>query len=515
MSVSPAQGQAWVLIESGSNQDFIFQSNRQHFHVGASDVLKRIPLWVDRAVKEATVDPEAVVIKTSSKAMLLVEDVETGRRIVTSVTSAALREAPGLDIWGVVEDALIVGDPMDPTRIEQLHRRHAITRWQRPTPRQREPLHPFTEICAVTGRPATNLVPVPGNPQETMAVSRLTGRVFDVAQAARARMAGEYGDAVLEDLTVEVVNAGWVAVVHADGNGVGDLIKHINGVDEYRRFSEELEGATREAFTEAIDGVDGRDWLVPLIIGGDDITVLCDASRAVDLTRSFLTCFEKATASRPTLSAVSKRATGRTHLTASAGIAAVKPRYPFHAAYELAAELATSAKDVKRLAEHRSSYDFHVLHDSVNSSLANIRAKRPRAVQWWVGPLLAPRGAASAAPPSSWEIAHEDAPVLAARDALAGPRDLRPLSDASLHELRAAILAGPEDVDRIESRLRSRRNHKLDTFLADHLNIGQDDGDFTRVLTVMDLADILLGRAEGERQQVSKKRQTRAKEGRP
>jgi hypothetical protein len=68
-----------------------------------------------------------------------------------------------------------------------------------------------------------------------------------------------------------------------------------------------------------------------------------------------------------------------------AGVAIVKPHYPFHQAYELAEQLLRSAKQVKKKVRHRvrgeevslpcSALDFHVLYDSSGVKLDEIRQK--------------------------------------------------------------------------------------------------------------------------------------------
>lgn len=500
----------WALIETGSNQDFIFQSNRQHFHVGASEILHRVGTWVNEAVlavPHAAIDR---VVVTSSKAMLLVRDPEVGRAIVEQVTRRALIEAPGLELWGYVETPQ--PDHADPmTRVEDVHAAHAAVRWERSSAKLRFLAYPFSDLCARTGLPAAGRCQRPG--AESGDEESLSPVGVAVRQASegptRQLLAGLVEkEAALADRREEVDNAGWVAVVHIDGNGVGDVIRGIDAIEVYRGFSTGLKEATRDAFTSAcaIPETEGHtEWLLPLIVGGDDVTFVCDARVAIPVVRAYLKAFEQKTVGLPGLG-------DGEYLTAAAGIAVVKPHYPFHAAYHLAEQLAHNAKQAKRpewvkAVGRRSAYDFHVLHDSVASPLSELRrgfqltdrvtsATAPATL--WPPLFLAPPGLPSGRPAHPCEDEH----LLTGAAAILAPRDEAPLSGSALHDLRVALLSGEGHDGRTLTRLRSNARHPalLQEFLGAHLRV--DDGrggSFSRVLPIMDLADTSKGVAAGQR----------------
>jgi len=498
----------WVLIESGSNQEFLFQSTRRRFQVGASALLTDLAAWVADATAGEDVD---TVVCTSSKALLLVGDSDVGRDIVRDVTQRALKVAPGLDVWGFVEQDDQAGEPM--SRLGQLHTDHSSVRHTRPSPKLRFPMQPFLETCRITGLPAAGTIkeprPKPGD-QGTQATSEKRKRFAASATAAAvfARAGRQhkslrdpeegFGDAVLSDLSADVLNAGWVAVVHADGNRIGDVISRIETTAALSEFSKALQDATRGAFKDAVGSVtDRRNWLVPLIIGGDDVTFVCDGRVALRVVSAYLTAFETRTATG-VLAEAARAATGQGHLTASAGIAFVKPHFPFHAAYQLASELADEAKTVKQEAPGRSAYDFHVLHDSVVRPLSQVRASM--AAAGWAGPFLAAPGLPATTPPSDWEAAHAEAHLTAAVATLQGDRDERPLSGSALHDLRAALLAGGQEPGRTRTRVlaASRRPAAAEEFLAG-LQFTEGKREVSRLLAVIDAADMAAGVLAGER----------------
>jgi hypothetical protein len=129
--------------------------------------------------------------------------------------------------------------------------------------------------------------------------------------------------------------------------------------------------------------------VVPLVFGGDDVTVICEGCQAVGFAESYLRAFEGATSAVsldgftsviPTLvdPATEKRKEGS---GGGAGIAIVKPHHPFHRAYDLAEELTKSAKTTKTILRSKtlrnvdviSALDFQIVYDDAASDLEKLR----------------------------------------------------------------------------------------------------------------------------------------------
>ena len=119
-----------------------------------------------------------------------------------------------------------------------------------------------------------------------------------------------------------------------------------------------------------VAGEDGPGFVpvVPIILGGDDLTAITDANRALAFTAEFLRQYEQQTRASETIRAL----TGQQGLTACAGVAIIGRHYPFHHAYELAEALIGSAKSIKRHGGG-SALDFHVLFDSLTPDLEDSR----------------------------------------------------------------------------------------------------------------------------------------------
>ena len=195
-----------------------------------------------------------------------------------------------------------------------------------------------------------------------------------------------------------------VAVIHIDGNGVGGIMKDLNDSkdrvapaefqeeigcdrddpDALRRFllavNERLQNAVEHAFAAAWTRIDelshrddkraGREHtaipVVPVILGGDDVTVITSGDYALPFAAAYLRYYAEATRSDPILRYLTPpegQDTGP--MTAAAGVAIVKRNFPFHIAYELAEKLVERAKKVGKTTQPPcSTLDYHVLFDT-------------------------------------------------------------------------------------------------------------------------------------------------------
>lgn len=292
-----------------------------------------------------------------------------------------------------------------------------------------------TATCSVTGLPATALdrhdrVPIARHIQvlrqdevRKRARTRWNGYLperLDRAQGWRAEfplkldyMGRTHGETSL------------IGVVHVDGNGVG---KAINGwLDrclEEERSDEEVRKQYRE-WSRAIDdlgehvlravvarvascifedenrcvirgtpyelGFPLHDWrdektgetakntaflpIRPILLGGDDLTFVCDGRIALDLAVAALREFE-----RHPIPYLGENG-GETTLTACAGVALVKAHAPFHRSYALAESLCDSAKRARLDANQRLQtetgcwLDWHVGSARPADSVEDIRQR--------------------------------------------------------------------------------------------------------------------------------------------
>ncbi|HEW98318.1 MAG: hypothetical protein DRR16_24310 [Candidatus Parabeggiatoa sp. nov. 3] len=425
-----------VLLETSGNQAYLFATNRLRENVGASEltyrastqfVLKAVQeqkgpqnLWSDDPKKlranisqiktNPLITEIEVIVATSGKALLLVKDREVAEHIVSSVTKQALKEAPGLDICGVISEPFDWKKDSIHEQIKNVHQQFEQVRSTRPHPRARFPSSPITALCQSSGLPAGQL------DNDGVAVSAVSQVKLKAANHWRDRIGhilkGSGYDVVktIPELEKDFGTLNWFAVVHADGNGLGKIFLNFDRyidyqgpeqnshyVNQYRSFSLALEQVTENAFCYALNvlaklkGGHSKNKtlpIVPLVLGGDDLTVICDGEYALEFTRIFLKAFEQFTEKSDSYNGImpkiAEKAFHARRLSACAGIAITKAHFPFHNSYRLAEELMTSAKTVKkqfyidtpqkeRVPYPCSAMDFHLVYDASFSHLSEIR----------------------------------------------------------------------------------------------------------------------------------------------
>jgi hypothetical protein len=452
-----------VLIETSGNQRYIFATNKLRENVGASELTYRVgtqwtleaderlaDLWprdenaaqlrrnlLDQQPIGENGNQVEVIVATSGKALLLVDNRETGSRIIRAVTTKVLKQAPGIDVCGVIGGPFELDKKELGDAIREVHNQLDRVREDRPGVALRLLRLPVVMECATSGLPAA----VWDKPEKGQEPSAARSAV----SIAKRKGSKSYGPRMerllrLNQISAEFANnigvlekyCDWLAVVHADGNGIGQIFEEFwknssckerraNGaalevvnrefIDFYRRFSIALDVCTEEAFISALDRL--RSWknnlrslrrikenrdmvlpILPIVLGGDDLTVVCDGQVALQFTRDFLTQFERQTSTLETNDEVLQRkltgvipliaqtAIGVSRLSACAGIAIVKPHFPFSAAYKLAEQLIRSAKEVKKKLRTEdgqpypcSAIDFHSLYDASGSDLNDIRQR--------------------------------------------------------------------------------------------------------------------------------------------
>jgi hypothetical protein len=247
-----------VLLETSGNQNFIFSTNKLRENIGASELTYRAGTqWVMEAVatintgqpqiypidtsfRDRLLDPELnlpieaakieVIIATSGKALLLAKDREDAKQVIQSVTKKALQAAPGLDICGIISDEFDLETGDLGKMNQQLHQRFEGVRGARPGPDTRFLRLPVVAECATSGLPAA-VCPVENgrsvlrssvSEQKRSARDAGFNRIQALLQSRNARYEFLGNISQFEDDFAD--NTSWLSVVHADGNGLGQIL---------------------------------------------------------------------------------------------------------------------------------------------------------------------------------------------------------------------------------------------------------------------------------------------------
>jgi hypothetical protein len=478
-----------VLFEATGKQSFIFDTNKLRENLGASQLILESTTsqlvsalgpgcgltvsrdgTVDGIGAQPAIEAERttlyeVIIATSGKALVLARSRVLAEDLIWRVTSQALAHTPGLRIvgtsapfeWGD-HGALNQASAAVHQRLDVRASSTASARFVR---------LPVVDDCATSGLPAAFAVSDEPEPGAVAPRSHSVIAKRDARPRSIRRLKDTFRDIAESADAFDQLDLSWVAVVHADGNGLGAVFSDFgralessgrdtdsrSWVTHYREFSQEVERITTAAFRHAIETVPLRERprdpasrrpaerirpVVPIVLGGDDLTVVCDGRYAWRFTRAYLGEFNRLAAGSRTISAVMPRPPGDTSgrpdsaqsetgaLTASGGIAFVKAHFSFRDAYALAGELCSSAKMLKPA----SAIDFHAVYDSTIRPLSELRPLSPGAV----------------APTSLPVPTSEVAGLEELHRRLASRVDGRPeIPNSKVHEIRELLTRGSTD----------------------------------------------------------------------
>jgi len=427
-----------VMLQTNSNQPFIFSSPRLREQIGASFEITLLSRWVEKEAK-AILDTDDLPTSfwvSDSSGKVLVRFTETdgdpkelAKRLIREVTLRALTDAPGLDVTGVFIETS--SDPVNPADLNRLDRAFSEYTLSRRPAAARLPPIPLPQGGTETALPASaslhdlNLIQEPLKPNDFDESSPLSlpSRVkrafastsrkrqvddvkeqlakqgkelkqepeFDPTKLAAAFQDGEESEDAKNMLSS-------VGVVHIDGNGVGAIMRdlgsahdraqetgvcvsadevHTDPDDALQTFimvvNKRLDQAVKDAI--ALSWYDVQKLtpdtvvpIVPVLVGGDDVTVYTDGCYAIPFAEAYIRHYEELTEKDELLKqlAVVAGAKKAGPLTASAGVAIVGRNFPFHIAYDLAEELVSRGKELGKYpgTVPCSTINFHVLRDA-------------------------------------------------------------------------------------------------------------------------------------------------------
>lgn len=306
-------------------QDFIFKTNKLQEIVGASEMVKSI----DNMIEDYAPDEILVQAAGNIKAVFSTKP-ET---LVREFPKKVMQQACGITIsQAVVEIA-----SEEPTK-EELRLLEQHLKAQRNVPSI--PLDMHINVLSLT---RTTARPIWGRSKEQPDMASQQKRNAYEQWFKESRI----DDTELEkskELSYLSNGKNKIAVIHADGNGLGELIPHLKEKTglSLKEFSKNLDIATHEAYNRAKEG---KEKIRPIVLGGDDMTVVCDANIALEFTKDFLAYFEEATQKHL-----------KHKLTACAGIAFCNHKYPMHYALHVAEALTSETKKHAKALKAKHNY---------------------------------------------------------------------------------------------------------------------------------------------------------------
>ena len=475
------------MLQTNSNQPFIFSSPRLREQIGASFEITLLSHWVTKEVQglsrrnrsgKSKRRTDFWVSDSSGKVIVRFTGKEgqpevLAKKLITQVTRRALTDAPGLDVTGVFIETS--SGPVDPADLERLDRVFSEFSLNRRPAAARFPQFPFLQRAEESALPASTPltdederyirelakdlgVPLLADRDREEQIPTQTGkdkgrslslpsrvkrawsrsaRRLQLEDVVKRQHTSEDPEGSITDLYEDpfqlekafqdapnesdapntVSELPSVGVIHIDGNGVGAIMRDLgkafketnNTLDKLakapylrkpnpcgkkpprvRPYGEKrsrfqwfvmevnyrLDGVVKQAVAKAWDEVTKiarKDKLpgppvVPVLVGGDDVTVYTDGRYAIPFAEAYIRHYEDLTKKDSLLSVLATVAGApkKGPLTASAGVAIVGRNFPFHIAYDLAEGLVSRGKKLgkKKGEVPCSTIDFHVLRDA-------------------------------------------------------------------------------------------------------------------------------------------------------
>ena len=453
-----------VMLQTNSNQSFIFSSPRLREQIGASFEITLLSRWVkeeaEKLLKPKPLPSSFWVSDSSGKVIVRFTEADgdpkdLAKQLIREVTLRALTDAPGLDVTGVFIETS--SGPVDPADLERLDREFSEYSLNRRPAAARFPQFPFLERGSESALPASaslcdlkliqeplkpnsfdesSPLSLPSRVKRAFARTSREQQVEDVEKRLNKRrkkleqeplldptkLAAAFQDGEESEDAKDMLSS--VGVIHIDGNGVGAIMRDLgcahravqivgDSTTSDEETTEESEGLqsfimeVNRRLDNVVKDAIALSWydvqkltlkdvqqltqdtvapIVPVLVGGDDVTVYTDGRYAIPFAEAYIHHYEELTKKDDLLSVLAIVAGGkktdapdRDHfeigdyiiqspspLTASAGVAIVGRNFPFRIAYDLAEGLVSRGKKLgkKKGEVPCSTIDFHVLRDA-------------------------------------------------------------------------------------------------------------------------------------------------------
>jgi hypothetical protein len=365
-------------------QSFIFQTSKLTEIVGASELVEHICTSFFEKQVGSSFNSENLILGAAGNIKYLFDDKESCQELVKKFPRAVMEMAPGITISQAVVE--IKGNDSNSTQL--LENRLRIQRNKSISVTDGVGLM-VMETARKTGAPGVDR----NKNQEVIDhAQKLKNKAADKANKKLiSKIVGSNDNSSIDKFPFDLSdmlggdeNKTWIAVIHADGNNLGQLIiqltKNLTSDQSQRsikNFSEILNNTTIQAakfaFEKIISNKQNANEKLPfrpVVLGGDDLTAIISADLALSYTKTFLQSFED-------ISKHNFKNFGKDNqldsnpfdngLTSCAGIAFIKASYPFHYAVNLAESLCKEAKNISKKinsTQTPSSLLFHKVHAS-------------------------------------------------------------------------------------------------------------------------------------------------------
>lgn len=376
-----------VLIDTISIQDYVFGSNKLKENLGASYLVKNIYNLGGLKNKPLS-SPEGYV--GGGNALWFFNGEPKAKDFLIEWSTRLLVEFPG------VKTAVAIGeiefadenDAGFKNIKNELFEQLAANKF-RYHPQVILPTHGLTATCSRTGVSMEDWIDAGDDSGYFSSISKAKD---DAVDAATQKMYEDFPCVFvngfkftneLDELGSSKGEDSHIAIVHIDGNGMGKRFEECVTLNQTRQLSRTLEEeATKCCFDDLLTHIIKNYEKIkeeisievkkkteakiipirPIILGGDDITFVCDGRLGIYFAQIFLEKFQ------------SKTVSDGKPISACAGVAITKLKYPFYRGYQIAEELCRNAKKKRKEKNDDGSWiDWHISYGGFSGTLDDIR----------------------------------------------------------------------------------------------------------------------------------------------
>lgn len=387
-----------LLIDVSAKQDYIFSSSKLKDNIGASNILAhkvfnfkfgKDPQKPDSYEKNYESNR---LFAGGGNALLQFDDTTQRKNFITEYSSHILKNFPGVKLnFGLCDNlsedsewANNLSKKFHLSTLENRNQHHVLYKPFKPG---------IASDCKFSGSFISGEMDRDEMSTENMAKrdeKDFIIKSYENSDNEDYKQIKQRLSVSIDDIVNEKQDA-YVAVVHIDVNGMGDLFKQQKKLSDLITLSDKVNRTLDEALLHFLSDVEKsfsenkvdfgnfevelKDDILPIrpiINAGDDITFVCHGKLGIYLAETYIKIITEK---------LNQDISSNSRITCSAGVAIVNKKFPFSRAYQLSTELTTEAKNRHNKAKdimQANWINFMILPNSYTGDFSNTIANNYR-----------------------------------------------------------------------------------------------------------------------------------------